>query len=299
MHTVRFIGPGRAGSSLASALAAAGWDVVGTLGRGQDPRRAAQGVDALVIATPDDAVAGVAASVEADPTTVVLHLSGSLGLDVLSPHPRRGALHPLVPLPDPDDGARRLRAGVTFAVAGDPLATEMARALGGRAVAVADEDRAAYHAAACIAANHVVALLGQVERVAATAGLDLDDFLGLTRAAVDDVARLGPRRALTGPAVRGDFATLARHRDALAPEERPAYNAGVGLALQLADGERSAGERSANRTTSGVAEVRSARVVPEVVMSEGWAPEGTAAGDTGPAAGEGASAPGAVPATVG
>ena len=59
--------------------------------------------------------------------------------------------------------------------------------------------------------------------------------MDLTRAAVDDVARLGPRRALTGPAARGDWATLGRHRDALAPEERPGYNAGVGLALRLAD----------------------------------------------------------------
>ena len=98
---------------------------------------------------------------------MVVHLSGSLGLDVLAPHPRRAALHPLVPLPDPEVGAGRLAAGVTFAVAGDPVAGRDGRALGGRPVAVADADRAAYHAAACIAANHVVALLGQVERVAA------------------------------------------------------------------------------------------------------------------------------------
>ncbi|HMD45834.1 MAG TPA: DUF2520 domain-containing protein [Acidimicrobiales bacterium] len=298
MHTVRFIGPGRAGTSLASALAHVGWDVVGTFGRGEDPKAAAHGVDVLVVATPDDAVARVAASVEADPATVVLHLSGSLGLDVLAPHPRRAALHPLVPLPDPADGARRLLAGVTFAVAGDALAREIASDLGGRAVEVADEDRAAYHAAACIAANHVVALLGQVERVAATAGLDLDAFLGLTRAAVDDVARLGPRRALTGPAVRGDFATLARHRDALAPGERPAYNAGVGLALQLAEGDRGPGDRSAGRTTAGVAEVRSARVVPEVVMSEGWMPEPTGPGPVERLAADEA-VPDAVPAAVG
>ncbi len=281
MHTIRFIGPGRAGSSLASALAAVGWDVVGMLGRADDPRAAAHGVDVLVIATPDDAVAEVAAAVDPDPSTVVLHLSGSLGLEALAPHHRRAALHPLVPLPDPADGARRLSAGVTFAVAGDPVATAIAADLGGRAVIVADEDRAAYHAAACIAANHVVALLGQVERVAASVGLDLDAFLGLTRAAVDDVARLGPRRALTGPAVRGDYATLARHRDALAPAERPAYNAGVGLALQLA-GDRPSAERPLSRSTAGVAEVRSARVVPEVVLSEGWVPE---PGDPAPADG--------------
>ena len=46
----------------------------------------------------------------------------------------------------------------------------MVESLGGRLVTVADGDRATYHAAACMAANHVVALLGQVERVAATVG---------------------------------------------------------------------------------------------------------------------------------
>lgn len=234
MRSVRFIGPGRAGRSLAAALRARGWEVDGLLRKGDDVAAAAAGVDVLVLSTPDDVVAEVSAAVRPDPSTVVLHLSGSLGLDVLAPHPRRAALHPLVPLPDPEDGARRLAAGVTFAVAGEPVAREIAESLGGRAVAVDDADRAAYHAAACIAANHVVALLGQVERVAATAGLPLDAFLDLTRSAVDDVARLGPRRALTGPASRGDWATLARHGRALPAEERPGYNAGVGLAVRLA-----------------------------------------------------------------
>ena len=123
---------------------------------------------------------------------------------------------------------------MTFAVAGDPLARLMVESLGGRMVEVADADRAAYHAAACIAANHVVALLGQVERVAVSVGLDVEAFLPLTRAAVDDVAALGPRRALTGPAVRGDWATLSRHLDALPANERAGYQAGAALATQLA-----------------------------------------------------------------
>jgi predicted short-subunit dehydrogenase-like oxidoreductase (DUF2520 family) len=237
VHTIRIIGPGRAGTSLAAALSARGWDVVGFLGRDDDVRDAARDVDVLVIATPDDAVAAVAAAVLPCPTATVLHLSGSLGLDALAPHGRRAALHPLVPLPNADVGAQRLAEGVTFAVAGDPVARLMAESLGGRLVEVADADRAAYHAAACIAANHVVALLGQVERVAASVGLDVDAFLPLTRAAVDDVAALGPRQALTGPAVRGDWATLSRHLDALPASERAGYQAGAALATQLADAE--------------------------------------------------------------
>jgi predicted short-subunit dehydrogenase-like oxidoreductase (DUF2520 family) len=235
--TVRLVGPGRAGRSLAAALADAGCTVRGVLGRADDLAGAAAGVDVLILATPDAAVAEVARAVEPVPGTVVAHLSGALGLDVLVPHLRRASLHPLVPLPTPEVGRVRLRAGATFAVAGDPLAAELAAALGGTVLHVDDDRRAAYHAAACIAANHVVALLGQAERVAATAGLPLDAFLGLTRAAIDDVACLGAARALTGPAARGDAGTLERHRamlEAEAADELAGYDAGVELARRLA-----------------------------------------------------------------
>jgi predicted short-subunit dehydrogenase-like oxidoreductase (DUF2520 family) len=235
--TVRIIGPGRAGHSLARALSEVGWAVAfPLLGRGDDAADAASGVDALVLAVPDDTIAEVAQAVRPDRSTPVVHLAGSLGLSVLAPHPRRAALHPLVALPDPDTGARRLRSGVTFAVAGDPVAAAIASALGGDRVDVADDVRAAYHAAACVAANHVVALLGQVERIAGAAGLPLEAFLPLARAAVEDAGRLGPRQALTGPAARGDWRTLARHLEAIPEADRAAYRAGVGLALQLTVG---------------------------------------------------------------
>lgn len=237
MRSIRFIGRGRAGRSLASALEVAGWSVVELLGRGDGVSEAAMGVDGLVIATPDDLVAEVARAVRPDPATVVLHLAGSLGLEVLEGHPRRGKLHPLVPLPDAEIGSHRLLTGVTFAVEGDRLAGELAESLGGQTVVISDANRSAYHAAACIAANHVVALLGQVERVAATAGLPLSAFIDLSRWAVEDAARVGPRCALTGPAARGDWATLVRHLEALKPGERPGYMAGIDLALRLAAGE--------------------------------------------------------------
>ncbi len=240
MTTFRLIGPGRAGLSLATALeAVGGYRSSGALGRRDRLDRAAHGVDLVILATPDDQLGQVAAAVEPVDTTVVVHLSGSLGLDVLGAHPRRGSIHPLVPLPDPVVGAARLRSGVTFAVAGDPLARRMADDLGGRPVVVDDGQRAAYHAAASIAANHLVALLGQVERVAATAGLPLDAFADLVRAATDDAFGLGPRRALTGPAARGDWDTVARHRQAMAAmgghrTELAAYDAMVALARRLA-----------------------------------------------------------------
>jgi predicted short-subunit dehydrogenase-like oxidoreductase (DUF2520 family) len=223
---------------MAALRAAGGYTVMGAYGRGRALSDAAGGVDVLVIATPDGSVGDVAAQVTPNPDAVVLHLSGSLGLDVLAPHPRRASLHPLVPLPNPEIGAVRLRSGVTFAVAGDRVATQLAEALGGHPVEVADELRANYHTAATVAANHLVALLGQVERIAATAGLPLSAFAGLIRAAAEDGLALGPRPALTGPASRGDWATLDRHRSVLGSmagsrTELAGYDALVALARRL------------------------------------------------------------------
>ncbi|HXW35887.1 MAG TPA: Rossmann-like and DUF2520 domain-containing protein [Acidimicrobiales bacterium] len=235
MTAVRMIGPGRAGRSFAAALEKVGVEVAGILGRDDDARWAAQGVDAIIISTSDTEIAGVAASVVPSPTTVVMHLSGALGLDVLQPHLRRGSLHPLAPLPDEHIGVIRLLSGITFAVDGDPMATHLATLLGGKPVAVDDAKRDAYHAAACIASNHVVALLGQVERIAAQSGLDLDMFLGLTACALADVTSMGPSAALTGPAARADLATLQRHREAMAEDEIEAYDACVALARRLVE----------------------------------------------------------------
>ena len=234
MTSVRTLGHGRAGGALALALGEAGWDVRPPLGRGDDPSGAAHDVDVLVIATPDAAVAEVAAAVRPRAETVVAHLSGALGLGPLAGHPRRAVVHPLVALPDAERGAARLR-GAWFGVSvdGDPVALDVVGALDGRPVAVPEEHWVRYHAAAVIAANHLVALLGQVERVAESVGVPLQAYLDLAQGSLDDVAELGPAAALTGPVRRGDHATVEGHLAALPPEERPAYEALAAEAARL------------------------------------------------------------------
>ena len=270
---------------MAALDAVAGFESRGALGRHDCLADAARGVDLVVIATPDDSVPRVAGRIAPVDSTAVVHMSGSLGLDVLGDHRRRGSLHPLVPLPTPAVGAERLASGITFAVAGDPITGRMADALGGRVVHVEDGDRATYHAAAAIAANHLVALIGQVERVAATIGLPLDAFAGLIHAAAADALSLGPRRALTGPAARGDWETVERHRSALGGmaghrNELAAYDAMVGLARRLsldpataADGTDGVGRspepaedaRGGPAVPAGRDVVGSARVAPATV----------------------------------
>lgn len=230
---VRVIGPGRAGSALAAALRVAGWRVDGPLGREHDPARVTTDARLVLLAVPDREVAGVAASL-APGGAVVAHVAGSLGLDALAPHERVASVHPLVSLPDAELGARRL-AGAWFAVAGDPVGSEVVAALGGRAVEVADEDRTTYHAAAAVAANHLVALLGQVERLARSVGVPLEAYLDLARGALDNVAEVGSVAALTGPVARGDRETVARHLAAIPEDERAAYALLAELAQRLVD----------------------------------------------------------------
>ncbi|MGH9304913.1 MAG: DUF2520 domain-containing protein [Acidimicrobiales bacterium] len=232
MASMRIVGGGRAGGSFETALCESGHDVVEVLHRGDDVSRAARGVDAVLLAVPDRFVKDIARAITAQSSTAVIHLSGSLGLDVLATHERRASLHPLVTLPDRVIGAMRLR-GAFFAVAGDQVATDVALSLGGHPIVVRDEDRPTYHAAACIAANHLVGLLGQVQRVAGEIGLPLEAFLPLAQGALDDVRMLGPELALTGPAARGDCPIIERDRAALSEAERDGYDAGVALAARL------------------------------------------------------------------
>ena len=225
---------------MGGAMASVGWAVDAPLRRGDDLAAAAAGVDLLVLAVPDRVVDEVSSEVTPVATTVVVHLAGSLGLEVLAGHPRRGAVHPLVSLPDAAVGQARLLDNAWFAVAGDPLAAEVVADLGGRAFEVADEDRVVYHAAAVAASNHLVALMGQVERMAAGIGVPGEAYLDLARATLDNVAALGPAAALTGPVARGDWATVARHLKALEgldEADAAVYRSLASAAKRLVDGD--------------------------------------------------------------
>ena len=204
------VGDGRLGNALATALRAAGRPVLGPLGRGADGDAA----DVVLLCVPDAEIAAAAAKVAPGP--LVGHCSGALGLEPLGAR-EAFSLHPLMTV---------TRAGADFAGAAAAvdatsdralaLAEGLARAAGLRPVRIAPEDRAVYHAAASIASNFLVTLEAAAERLAATAGLDREALVPLVRATVENWAAQGPERALTGPVARGDEATVARQRAAIA-----------------------------------------------------------------------------------
>jgi predicted short-subunit dehydrogenase-like oxidoreductase (DUF2520 family) len=207
---VAIVGRGRLGMALAAALAGSGYEVIGPLGRGAD----GDGADAVLLCVPDAALAAAARRIA--PGRPVGHCSGATGLEPLAPH-EAFSLHPLMTVTP--RGAQFCGAGA--AIAGSTprasrLAAELASALGMRAVEISQQDRPAYHAAASIASNFLITLEAAAERLAASAGVDRELLVPLVRATVENWARLGPDRALTGPVARGDEATVTAQRAAIA-----------------------------------------------------------------------------------
>jgi predicted short-subunit dehydrogenase-like oxidoreductase (DUF2520 family) len=219
---IAIVGRGRVGQALAAALARSGADVVGPLGRGTD----GEGADVVLLCVPDSQIATAAAAIA--PGRLVGHCSGATTLEPLAPH-EAFSVHPLMTVTGANarfDGAGCVIAGSTERALA--TAASLARTLGMRAAVVADEDRALYHAAASMASNYVVTLLGAAERLAEAAGVDRSLLAPLVRAAVENWAAGGAALALTGPIARGDEATVDRHRAALAssaPELLPLYEA--------------------------------------------------------------------------
>jgi len=212
------------GNALVRSLAHA----AGPFGRefdGTDPNNG-HSFDVVLLAVPDGEISAAAAAIVDGP--LVGHCSGASTLGVLGDR-EAFSVHPLMTVTA--DGAPF--AGASAAVAGTTdraLATARAIAgeLGLRAVEIADEHRAAYHAAASIAANFLVTLEDAAESLIRTAGGDRAMLLPLVQAAVDNWARLGGADALTGPIARGDETTVQRQRSAVAertPESLALFDA--------------------------------------------------------------------------
>jgi predicted short-subunit dehydrogenase-like oxidoreductase (DUF2520 family) len=249
---VAIVGAGRAGRAIAAALVAGdGRDARLALLHGRTAQPSADGLpaasagrlpraagDATVLlvavrdAQLDDALRALGDDPAVAPDAVVLHASGASDPAALANLRARGhacgTFHPLVPLLGAAT-ADRLR-GAWVGVDGDARAVEaarrVARAVGAETLAIPPGAKPAYHAAAVVASNFPVVLAALAARLLRDAGVEPSAADGAVRALLGGAARnvgaaasLAPADAadtLTGPAARGDAATIARHLDALA-----------------------------------------------------------------------------------
>lgn len=179
---------------------------------------------------------------------IVLHTCGSLPASVLAPLRQRGAatgsVHPYQTIPSPAAGLRNL-LGCCWAIEGDLAARRVAqrwvKALNGVAFRIRPSRKTLYHVSAFLVCPTLVTLMDRSLRLLRISGVPskiarpmLARFVSET---VRNVERMGARRALTGPAVRGDWPVIRKHLRALrqaSPDLIPVYTALLGAMLRLA-----------------------------------------------------------------
>ncbi|MFN2389527.1 MAG: Rossmann-like and DUF2520 domain-containing protein [Actinomycetota bacterium] len=253
-YRVVLVGAGAVGTAAAYLLRSRGHEIVGVASRSaESARRGAAALGSqrvelhdpivgraglVLVGAPDHAVAGIAEALgpRLEPGAGVVHFAGSLGVAPLAAVVASGAaalaLHPVQACPDAATAIRRL-PGSAWGVTASPGADRWARDLvtdgfSGTPVEVAEPDRPLWHAAAVMASNGLAALLGAGESLLDGVGVGAPgDVLGplLAGTLANALEGGGGARTITGPAVRGDAVTVARHLAALEgrPYDRRAY----------------------------------------------------------------------------
>lgn len=244
---ISFIGAGKVGTALAYLLKRSGYNIVGISSRSiASAQRASEFIgditysndiylfvedsDVVFITTNDDAidsvVMGIKENCEIKKGQIFVHTSGSRSANVFKALEELGAygisIHPLQTIANPQEGIKNI-TGSLFAVDGNNnafgLAKEIVDALEGEVFFIDSNQKPLYHLAAVIACNYFVTLMDKsvnlfrevnIEEKMGTIGL-----IKLVKGTLNNIERLGPQDALTGPIARGDIATIKDHIEAM------------------------------------------------------------------------------------
>ncbi len=235
-----FIGAGRVGTALATALAERGYHITAVASRSHasaarlagkiykcqicTPQQVAENADTIFITTPDASIATVAASITWQPHHQVIHCSGAYSLELLAVPQEHGAmvgsLHPLQSFADVMQAQVNL-PGSFFAIEGEGILLSFLKgvvaALDGTSIMLQGKDKVLYHIAAVFASNYMATLLqlsvnlwqSFVEPIEPEQVITA--LMPLLQGTINNINRIGLPQALTGPISRGDEETINKH----------------------------------------------------------------------------------------
>ncbi len=237
------IGSGNVAESLAQAVAEAeGLALVQVFARNEERgRRVAElahtewsnsalaDADLYLISVSDNAVEGVAKSLQLPEDAVVAHTAGCCPIEVLVPHKHRAVFYPFQTFSvgrkvDFTKGYIFVEGATDHAL---QVVEKVAHALTPNVLPADTARRAVIHLSGVFACNFANAMYANAAEVLASAGLPFD----IVAPVIEETAKkavevLNPAATQTGPARRGDTQTLDRHRKMLAeqPRKREIYD---------------------------------------------------------------------------
>lgn len=243
---IGFVGAGKVATAFGRYLHARGVAVGGYYDRHEEKRvhasektesRACQSAvavaeisDVVLITTRDDQIAGACRDLAAKGAIrenhLVGHMSGAHASLILEEASRQGAaifsLHPLQAFAEEEKALSDL-PNTYFSIEGTDqrlsVIEEMMAVAGNPFFRLLPENKRLYHLSACIFSNYLVTLMAGGMEALAHSGIPPEKgfaaMLPLIRGTIDNIARIGPAQALTGPIGRGDVRTVEQHLEAL------------------------------------------------------------------------------------
>lgn len=236
MHKVSFVGSGNLAWHLAPALDNVGYPVREVYS--QNPKHAAALVGKLyeahvnisldfsasnskifIISVSDDALEEVAQKLILPDEAIVVHTSGSQPLSILDDAGSQlmGVFYPLQTFSKTKKVDFKTTPIFVESENSDveKVLTKMAKALSGKVKRINSEERKALHVAAVFASNFTNHMLTIAKEITKQNDLDFDVLKPLIAETLNKSLEIGPEKAQTGPAVRGDFEILERHMEFL------------------------------------------------------------------------------------
>ncbi|MFP9100822.1 Rossmann-like and DUF2520 domain-containing protein [Flavobacterium sp. RHBU_24] len=172
--------------------------------------------DIYIISVSDDAISQVSARLPFA-NRLVVHTSGSTGVDGLASGNRRGAFYPLQTFSkNKEINFSTIPICVESEFPKDYSTLEkLASALSQNVYGINSAQRQALHVAAVFTSNFVNHLYTLGNQICADNNIPFDILKPLIKEVADKINYLSPVEAQTGPAVRNDAQTIQRHLDFL------------------------------------------------------------------------------------
>lgn len=177
----------------------------------------------FILAVPDDAIQSIAQKIILPEQSLMVHTSGSKGLDILE-YSSAAATGVFYPLQTFSKSKKLDFERVPFLLESEnkealKILNNLAKSLSKNIQIVSTAQRKQMHLAAVFACNFTNHMMSISEKIMNNAQLDFSLLHPLVLETIDKALKHSPQSVQTGPAKRGDLETLDKHMEMLQSDE--------------------------------------------------------------------------------